>query len=528
MCIGPYDEHRGNRYRRLVPLADSILFTDHYQLTMAQLYHRMGMAERQARFDHTFRSYPDYGTHQAGYCIAAGLGPLLDWMDSVRFGTDEISALRGVRGGSGAQVFDEPFLDWLGEVGGFSEVSMWAVPEGRVIHPNTPVTTVQAPLAIAQMLETPLLNHLNYPTLIATKSSRVAEAASGGAVMEFGVRRGPAEGANAGTRAALIGGAGSSSNVGISLDLGLMPAGTHAHSMVQAFIATAGGELDAFRAYAEVYPDDCLLLVDTIDTLESGLPNAITVFSELRANGHDPVGIRLDSGDLAYLAVRSAKMLDDAGFSDAAIVLSSSLDEITIWQIRNQIVAEAARWDVDADRVLGRLLYGVGSKLISSQGDPTLDGVYKLVAVEDAAGTWTPALKVSDSPEKVIDPGRKMLWRVYDERGTATADLMTLSEEEAAARPLELRHRTQSTALRRLPDASISEVERLSVQVLDRGRRVTDLGGIEEARDRRRRDLERLDPGVRRIVNPHTYHVSLSRPLWDLKTRLVSELTDRD
>jgi nicotinate phosphoribosyltransferase len=423
-------------------------------------------------------------------------------------------------------VFDDTFLGWLRDVGGFGEVTMWAVPEGRVIHPNTPVATVQAPLAVAQLLETALLNHLNYPTLIATKASRVAEAASGGAVMEFGARRGPAEGTNAGTRAALIGGAGSSSNVGISLDLGLTPAGTHAHSMVQAFIATAGGELEAFRAYAAVYPEDCLLLVDTIDTLESGLPNAITVFSELRADGHEPVGIRLDSGDLAYLAVRSAKMLDDAGFPNAGIVLSSSLDEITIWQIRNQIVEEAPRWDVDADSVLGRLLFGVGSKMISSHGDPTLDGVYKLVALEDASGAWTPAIKVSDSPEKVIDPGRKLLWRVYDERGTATADLMTLSEVEVAVRPLELRHRTQSGAFRRLDDETISDIEQLSIQVLDRGRRVADLGEVEEARARRRQDLERLDPGVRRIVNPHTYHVSLSRELWDLKTRLVSELTE--
>ena len=225
-------------------ISDGILFTDHYQLTMAQLYWRMGLAERRAQFDHSFRSYPDYGKHQAGYCIAAGLEQMLGWMESARFGPEELDVLRSVRSPSGGQVFADDFLAYLDDVGGFADVDIWAVPEGRVVHPDTPITVVQAPLLVAQLLETGLLHHLNFPTLIATKASRVAEAAHGGAVLEFGMRR--AQNANPASRAAIIGGAAGSSNVGLSAELGMASKGTHAHSMVQVFMAVAGGELAAF------------------------------------------------------------------------------------------------------------------------------------------------------------------------------------------------------------------------------------------------------------------------------------------
>lgn len=505
-------------------LTEGILFTDHYQLTMAQLYHRYELAERRAQFDYYFRSYPDYGSHQAGYCITAGLGPLLDWVDRTWFGREEREALRTVRTSTGDRLFGEPFIEWLCGSGGFAGASMWAVPEGRVVHPNTPLLTVEAPLAVAQLLETPLLNRLNYATLIATKTSRVVEAAGGAPVMEFGMRRAPDTAANVATRSALIGGAVGSSNFAASFRFGFPSKGTHAHSMVQVFMADSGSELEAFRAYADVYPDDCLLLVDTIDTLGSGIPNAITVFEELRRQGHRPVGIRLDSGDLAHLAIRSASLLDEAAFSDVSIVLSSELDELTIWQVRNQILEESSRYGVDAGRLLDRLVYGVGTRLATSHGYPSPTGVFKLVAIENSRGEWAPAIKISETPAKVPNPGRKRLWRVYDSRGTATADLVTLDNHDPDERPIRLVHPSHPDVRRTLTRYEVSEVESLRVKVLDTGRRVpNDAGDIKAARTRRTADLARLDPGVRRLVNPHTYHVSLSPELSDLKQDLIAD-----
>ena len=310
--------------------AEGILFTDQYQLTMAQLYFRMGMHEQTVQFDHFFRQYPDYGEHKAGFCINAGLEWLLDWMTESSFRDEDIDLLRSQNGRMGKPVFQEDFLAWLRENGNFANISLKAIPEGRVIHPNEPVTVVEGPLAIAQLLETPLLNHLNYPILVATKAARIRLSGKGQPLLEFGLRRGHGTGANAGARAALIGGADFTSNVGISHVLGFPPKGTHGHSMVQAFMAIGMGELEAFRAYADCYPDDCLLLVDTIDTINSGIPNAITVFEELQKKGHQAVGIRLDSGDFAALSVRAMKMLNQAGFSETIIVLSDNLDELRI------------------------------------------------------------------------------------------------------------------------------------------------------------------------------------------------------
>ena len=289
-----------------------MLFTDHYQLTMAQLYFRAGLHERRARFDHTFRSYPDYGKHQSGYCIAAGLEPMLDWVGNAHFDAAALDTLRGFTSATGSRLFAEDFLAWLSKMGGFESLDIWAVPEGRVVHARAPLTTVEGPLALAQILESPLLNVINFETLIATKASRVVEAAHGGAVLEFGMRRAHGSAAGGATRASLIGGCHASSNVVTSAAMGVPSEGTHAHSMVQVFMAVAGDELSAFQAYADVYPDDCLLLVDTVNTLESGVPNAIRVFEGLHKAGHEPLGIRLDSGDLAHLAVRSADLLNAA------------------------------------------------------------------------------------------------------------------------------------------------------------------------------------------------------------------------
>ena len=501
--------------------AEGILFTDQYQLTMAQLYYRMGLHERHAQFDHFFRSYPDYGAHQAGYCINAGLEWLLDWMARARFRQEDVAYLRGQTGRTGARVFADDFLDWLSDCGSFAGITMRAIPEGRVVHPNVPLTVVQGPLAMAQVLETSLLNHLNYQTLIATKASRIHESGRGRLLLEFGLRRAQDRAASAGVRAALIGGADFSSYVGISHALGYPPKGTHAHSMVQVFMALGEGELGAFRAYADIYPDDCLLLVDTIDTLESGIPNAIRVFEELRRKGHEPVGVRLDSGDLAHLSVRAARMLNDAGFPETTIVLSNQLDELVILQILAQIEEEAPRYSVDPDQVIGRLVYGVGTRLITSQGDSALDGVYKLVAVEDR-GEWIPAIKLSESPAKTLNPGDKHVWRIYDAQGRATADLLSLGDEDPRAMEhIVLHHPTDQATCRTLSQADISEIEPLLTDVLVDGALVADLPGIEEMRERRRADVERLDPGVRRIVSPHIYHVSLTEGLWDLKQELI-------
>jgi len=290
--------------------------------------------------------------------------------------------------------------------------------------------------------------------------------------------------------------------------------------MVQLFMALGEGEIGAFRAYAATYPDECLLLVDTIDTLESGLPNAIAVFEELRADGHEPIGIRLDSGDLAHLAVRSARMLDDGGFPDTRIVLSSELDELAMWQIRAQIVEEASRYSVDGAAVLRRLTYGVGTRLITSQGHSALGGVYKLVAI-DGSGEWLPAMKISDTPEKMPIPGDKRVWRIYDDRGLASADVVSAGDEDLSfGGSLDLYHPHRKGIIRRLDN--IRDVEELVVPAYEEGKRVGSVPSLDEMRQRRIEDLERLDVGVRRLVNPHVYHVSLTKNVKQLQGELIA------
>ena len=498
------------------------------QLTMAQLYFTMGLHEKEAQFDHFFRSYPDYGSHKAGYCINAGLETLINWIMESSFGDREIDYLRSQTGSTGERVFREDFLTWLRDNGDFRAVTLYSVPEGRVVHPNTPITVVRGPLAMMQLLESALLNKLNYQTLVATKAMRVKEAARGSVLLEFGMRRGQGEGVNAGVRAALIGGADFSSCVSISSSLGYQPIGTHAHSMVQAFMALGDGELSAFRAYAELYPDDCLLLVDTINTLESGIPNAIEVFNELRSKGHEPVGIRLDSGDLAFLSIQAAKLLDEAGFPATKIVLSNQLDELVIWQIITQIEEEAPRYGLDAESLIGRLVYGVGTRLITSEGCSALDGVYKLVSVRDGKD-WAPAIKLSETPQKTLNPGNKQVFRIYDDRGNATSDLLTVDEPDPLESPeIILRHPIDHTKFRVLTKDSVSSVEPLLIRVLDQGKLVYDLPSIEEIRELRSKDMERLDLGVKRIMNPHIYHVSVSQKLWDLKQGLIRSLNGEE
>ncbi len=494
---------------------------------MAQLYFRHGIHEQQALFDHFFRSYPNYGDHQAGYAINAGLEWLLDWMKEARFRDEEIALLRGMTGRDGKRIFADDFLAWLAEYGNFSSLTINAIPEGRVIHPNVPITTIQGSLAQAQLLETQLLNTLNYQTLIATKAARVHQAGRGGLLLEFGARRAQGPAALAGARAALIGGADFTSNAGISHVLGYPPKGTHAHSMVQVFMAMGGTELDAFRAYADVYPEDCLLLVDTIDTLESGIPNAIRVFEEIRKKGHEPVGIRLDSGDLAHLSVLASKMLDDAGFPKATIVLSNNLDELVMLQIITQIQEEAPYYDVDADTVIKRLTYGVGTRLITSSGDAALDGVYKLVAVHQD-NQWKPAMKISESPEKILNPGHKRAYRIYDDRDRATVDLIALADEIITTdKDIKLHHPSRMTMNRTIRAEDTAMIEDLHIEVVKDGNITYQSPSIETMRQVRQHDISQLDPGVRRIVNPHIYHVSLSQKLWDLKQEVLDEMRQK-
>jgi nicotinate phosphoribosyltransferase len=507
-------------------LTEGFLLTDLYQLTMAQLYYRMGLHNRVVQFDHYFRDYPDYSTHKAGFCINAGLEWLIDWMLAVSFGEQERAYLGSLQSRMGDPLFSGDFLDWLVQNGRFDCLSLWAIPEGRVVHPNVPLTVVQGPLAMAQILETALLNKLNYSILIATKAALIHEVSRGQVMMEFGLRRGQDTGANAGARAALIGGADFTSNVGISAVMGTAPKGTHAHSMVQLFVSLGMSELDAFRAYADVYPDDCLLLVDTIESLQSGVPNAITVFEELKKKGHRPMGIRLDSGDLAYLSIQAARMLDSAGFPDVSIVLSNNLDELIIWQIVTQIREEAPRYGVDADQLIRRLVYGVGTRLITSHGDPALGGVYKLVAVQEG-NRWKPAIKLSDSPAKTPNPGKKRAWRLYDQRGKATADLVALdTENPSEMEKIMLHHPGDHTKFRIIDKSELTRIEPLLIPILLEGKSVVEKPGIEEMRVLRQADIERLDPGVRRMMYPHIYHVSLSQILWELKQKLILEATE--
>lgn len=503
-----------------------LLFTDLYQLVMAQLYWSEGLADRTAQFDYFYRTNPDYGSHQAGYCVFAGLDELLGWMTTVRATDEELSALAAQRDPAGNPRFAPEFLDWLAAEGHFGRIELTAVGEGRVVHPHIPIVTATGPLATTQLLETALLNICNYPTLIATKAARITQSARGGNVLEFGMRRGPAGGADEGVRAALIGGCGSTSDVQAAIAAGRDPKGTHAHSMVQAYIALGEGELGAFRAFARRYPDECILLVDTVDTLRSGVPNAITVFRELREAGHEPVGIRLDSGDLAHLAVQSAAMLREAGFDDTGIVLSGDLDELTIWQILTQIAEEAPGIGMDPASIQRRLIYGVGTRLITSQGESSLGGVYKLTALADRNGEWTPAVKLSETRAKIPIVGPKRCWRLYDRDGTATVDLMMLADEEpfAEAHDMTVHHPSEEGVCRTISREEIGRVELLADTVLRDGERLDEPADVDTLSQRRAADVAALDPGVRRLVNPHVHHVSLSERLERRQTETVARL----
>lgn len=463
------------------------LLTDLYQLTMMNGYRRCKLDERRAVFDIFYRGSGGYS-----YAIAAGLEQAIDYILNLHFDESDIAYLRSL------EIFDEDFLKALETFEFTGDVK--AVPEGTMVFPYEPILTVSAPLWQAQLVETALLTFINHQTLIATKAARLKECTKN-KISEFGLRR--AQGPDAGiygARAACIGGCRTTSNVVAGKLFGIPVTGTHSHSWVMSFDT----ELEAFEKYAEIYPDNCLLLVDTYDTLKSGVPNAIKVFDKLKAQGHKPVGIRLDSGDLAYLSRKARVMLDEAGHEDCLIFATNDLDEDILLALNSQ----DAKIDV----------YGIGTKLITSYNNASLGGVYKLCALEED-GKLVPKIKVSNSHEKTTNPGVKKIVRIFKD-GMAQADLICLEDETFdASKPLTIFHPEQTWKKTTFTDYELKE---LMVQIFKDGKLVYDMPSLKEICDREDKSIASFFPEYRRVVNTQEYKVDLSQKLWDLKHKLLN------
>ena len=467
------------------------MMTDLYELTMMNGYLRYGKDKNRACFDLFYRRRGDV----TAYAVAAGLEQVIEYVQNLRFTQEDIGYLRSLA------IFDDAFLSYLSDFHFTGEIL--AVPEGTIVFPDEPILRVIAPIMEAQLLETALLNIINHQTLIATKAARVVQSARGDKVLEFGLRR--AQGPDAGiygARASIIGGCQATSNVLTGQLFGVPVGGTHAHSWVMSF----EDELTAFRAYADVFPDNCLLLVDTYDTLGSGVPNAITVFKELRARGKEPVGIRLDSGDLAFLSRQARVMLDDAGFPNAKIFASGDLDEEVIWDLK----AQGAAIDV----------WGVGTRMITSMDNPALGGVYKLSA-EEVDGKFVPRIKISENPAKITNPGVKQLYRFYDRRsGKALADLLALDEEDfSSGEPLEIFDPENTWKRMTLCDYRMRQ---LLVPVFENGELVYDSPALSEIAAYAKQEMETFWDEYKRLNRPHRYKVDLSQKLYDLKLQLLA------
>ncbi len=466
------------------------MLTDLYQLTMMYGYFKHSMNENEAVFDLFFRKTRD----NSAYAVTAGLESVIEYINGLHFTDDDIAYLRTLN------LFDEDFFAYLAKFTFTGEI--YAMPEGTVAFPYEPLLRVKAPIMEAQLIETALLNLVNHQTLIATKASRVVYAANGDAVLEFGLRR--AQGPDAGVygaRAAIIGGCTATSNVLTGQMFDIAVRGTHAHSWVMSF----PDELSAFRAYADVFPASCMLLVDTFDTLRSGVPNAITVFRELEAKGYKPAGIRLDSGDLAYLSKAAREMLDKAGFEGVPIFASSDLDETVIRDLK----AQGSCIDV----------WGVGTRLITSDDCPALGGVYKLAA-EVVDGEMTPKIKRSDNPAKLTTPGYKKVVRLYKKKnGKAIADLMMLNDEEIdESKPLRLFDPNQTWKSMIVTNYTARE---LLVPVFIDGKQVYDSPDVMEIQKYAKSELSSLWEEYKRLLNPHVYKVDLSDRLYKLKNSLL-------
>lgn len=474
------------------------LLTDLYQLTMMNGYLKENRREEIAVFDVFFRQ-----NGMITYSVACGLEQTVDYILNLKFGEEEIAYLESLG------IFSKEFLAYLKNFKFTGDV--YAVKEGTVVFPGEPILTVKAPIMQAQLIETAILNNINFQTLIATKSAKIRYAAKDDIVMEFGLRRAQAPDAGIyGARAAVIGGCNSTSNVLAGKMFDIPVSGTHAHSWVMNF----KDEYTAFRAYADVYPDNALLLVDTYDTLKQGVPNAIKVFKELKAEGYKPKGIRLDSGDLAYLSKKARKMLDDAGFPDTIICASGDLDENSINSLKNQ-GAEINSW-------------GVGTKLITSADMPALGGVYKLAAVYGDDGKILPKIKVSENVEKITNPGFKNIYRVYDkETGKAEADFIYLRDEEPydTSKPLVLTHPTERWKKITFENY---ELRPLQVDVIKGGKLVYKLPTLKEIKAYTEQELNSFWDEYKRLDRPHIYKVDLSDSLYELKQQMLDEIRGQD
>lgn len=471
------------------------MLADFYEFTMANGYYINGLENKTAVFDMFFRKVPDGG----GFAIMAGLEQLIDYLKNLKFEPEDIAFLRG------KGIFNEDFLNYLEHFTFTCDV--WAVPEGTPIFPHEPIVIVRGPVIQAQFIETMLLLSVNHQSLIATKANRIVRAAMGRPVMEFGSRR--AQGSHAaifGARAAYIGGCAGTACAICERYYGIPAMGTMAHSWVQLF----EDEYEAFKKYAEIYPQNCVLLVDTYNVLKSGIPNAIRVFNEVVVpKGFRPKGVRIDSGDITYLSKRMRRMLDEAGFADCPIVASNSLDE----EIIKDTLAQGAKIDS----------FGVGERLITSRSEPVFGGIYKLVATEDNGG-YTPKIKVSENVSKITNPGFKKVYRLFErETGKAIADVLTHHDETIDdTAPYEIFDPEHTWKRKLVTDFVAKE---LLVPIFKKGECVYQSPTVQEIQGYCKEQVDTLWEEVLRFENPHEYYVDLSQDLWETKEALLKKYT---
>ena len=470
------------------------MLLDLYEMTMANGIFQSDMRDTVTYFDMFFRRVPDNG----GYAIMAGLEQLIEYFNNLHFTEDDINYLRSLN------LFCEEFLDYLKNFEFSCDV--WAVPEGTPIFPMEPIVTVRGPAMQAFLVETMVLLTINHQSLIATKSNRICTVAGDRPVMEFGARR--AHGYDAayyGARAAIIGGALGTSNVKTAQDFGTAVSGTMAHSWVQLY----PDEYTAFKTYAEKYPDSCTLLIDTFNVLKSGLPNAIKCFDEvLKPLGCRPKGVRIDSGDIAYLSKKIRKALDDAGYPDCAIVVSNSLDEHLIKELDSQGAKISS--------------FGVGERLITASSEAVFGGVYKLAAVELPNGTVVPKIKISENIAKITLPGVKIPWRLYDNAtGKAIADVICMNYEKIDdTKPYEIFDPVHTWKRKTVTDFT---AKKLQIKIMENGKQVYDSPSVKEIAKYRKTCVDNLWDEVKRFENPHAYYVDLSQELWNLREKLLSQ-----
>ena len=476
------------------------LLTDLYEITMAYSYWRAGIAEREAVFGVFFREHPFSG----GYTVAAGLEAVVEWIEALRFTDDDREYLAHLTGSDDQSLFDAAFLEYLENLEFRCDVD--AVLEGTVVFPGEPLLRVMGPILQCQILESAILNLINFQSLIATKAARVVMAACEEPVVEFGLRRAQGiDGALSASRAAYIGGCAATSNLLAGKLFGIPVKGTLAHSWVMCF----DSELEAFEVYAEAMPNNCLFLVDTYDSLE-GVRQAILVGRKLEQTGHRMLGVRLDSGDLAYLSIEARRMLDDAGFPNAAVLASNNLDEHLISSLKQQ-GATIAVW-------------GVGTHMVTAYDEPALGGVYKLTAVRNLpTDSWKYRLKLSEQVSKTSIPGVLQVRR-FSSQGQFLADVI-YDEQLGLESPVIAVDPNDATRRKRIPEDTPGE--NLLESIFASGRRVMELPTLEQSRRRARAQLESLHPGIKRLVNPHAYPAGISLNLFELRNRMIHELKNR-